>query len=199
MLADLENDFGDCPEVVADTIKQAGTTGIVGGSIGDATRRPDDPIYPIALAQDRIRAAAEASRALPIQSTLTARADQYMWGRPNLAEVIRRVQAFQEAGANAVMVPGLSDPSALRTMCGAVDVPVVVLVGAGPGRLERRALAAIGVKRIGIGGAMVRVALTAYVNAAQDLIEGRELDCLADAIPGRKLTEMFQRPASDRT
>ena len=157
--------------------------------------RPSESV----IGLNRIRAAAEASSALPIQFTLTARADQYMWGRPNLAEVIRRVQAFQEAGANAVMVPGLSDPSALRTLCNAVDVPVVVLVGAGPGRPERRALAASGVKRIGIGGAMVRVALSAFVNAAQDLIKGRELDWLADAIPGRKLTEMFQRPASGRT
>ena len=191
--ADLENGFGDSAEVCGLTIRLAGETGIVGGSIEDATGRPDDPIYPIEHAKDRIRAAAEAARALPIQFTLTARADQYMWGRPDLGEVIRRVQAFQQAGADAVMVPGLTDPSALRSLCAAVDVPVVVLIGAGPGRSERRALAASGVKRIGIGGAMVRVALTAFVGAARDLIEGRELDCLAGAISGRKLTEMFHR------
>ena len=191
--ADLENGFGDSPEAVAETIRQAGSTGIAGGSIEDATGRPDDPIYAIEHAKDRIRAAAEVARALPIQFTLTARADQYMWGRPDLGEVIRRVQAFQEAGANAVMVPGLTDPSALRSLCSAVDIPVVVLMGTGPGRPDRSALAASGVKRIGIGGAMVRVALSAFVRAAQDLVDGRELDCLAGAIPGRELTEMFTR------
>lgn len=197
--ADLENGFGDSPATVADTIRQAATTGIVGGSIEDATGRPDDPIYRIEIAKERIGAAAEAARSLPIRFTLTARADQYMWGRPDLAEVIQRAQAFQEAGADAVMVPGLSDPSALRTLCRAVDIPVVVLFGAGPGQPERRALAASGVKRIGIGGAMVRVALTAFVGAARDLIEGRELDCLGNAISGRKLTEMFQRQGSGHT
>lgn len=88
--ADLENGFGDDPETVAQTIREAGTTGMVGGSIEDATGRPDDPIYPLELAQERIRAAAEAARALPFPFMLTARADQYLCGRPDLAEVIRR-------------------------------------------------------------------------------------------------------------
>jgi 2-methylisocitrate lyase-like PEP mutase family enzyme len=194
--ADLENGFGDSPASVAETIRQAGSTGIVGGSIEDATGRPDDSIYPVEFAKDRIRAAAEAARSLPIRFTLTARADQFMWGRADLAEVIRRAQAFQEAGADAVMVPGLSDPAALGTLCRAIDVPVVVLIGAGHGQPQRRTLAASGVKRIGIGGAMVRVALTALVDAARDLLDGRELDSLARAIPGRKLTEMFSRASN---
>jgi 2-methylisocitrate lyase-like PEP mutase family enzyme len=108
--ADLENGFGDSPEIVAQTILEAGATGIVGGSIEDATGRPADPIYPLELAKERIRAAAEVARALPFPFLLTARADQYLWGRPGLAEAIRRAQAFEAAGANAIMVPGLNGP-----------------------------------------------------------------------------------------
>ena len=161
VLADLENGFGDDPEAVALTIREAGTTGIVGGSIEDASGRPRDPIYPLDLATDRIRAAAEAARRLPFPFIVTARADQYLWGRPNLAEVIQRAQAFQAAGADAIMAPGLTDPTELRTLCGAVDLPVVALIGVGAGGGNRKSLADCGARRIGIGGAMVRVALSA--------------------------------------
>jgi 2-methylisocitrate lyase-like PEP mutase family enzyme len=114
--ADLENGFGDSPEIVAQTILEASATGIVGGSIEDATGRPADPIYPLELAKERIHAAAEAAHALPFPFMLTARADQYLWGRADLAEVIRRAQAFETAGANAIMVPGLSDLAALKSL-----------------------------------------------------------------------------------
>lgn len=191
--ADLENGFGDSPEAVALTIREAGTTGIVGGSIEDASGRPHDPIYPIELATDRIRAAAEAARSLPFPFTLTARADQYLWGRPDIAEVIRRVQAFQTAGANAVMVPGLTDPSELRTLCGAVDLPVAALIGVGAGGGNRKTLETCGARRIGIGGAMVRVALSAFTAAARDLIEGREIGGLSNAMSGREINDIFQR------
>lgn len=191
--ADLENGFGDSPEAVTETIRQAGTTGIVGGSIEDATGRPADPIYPFEPAVARIRAAAQAARALPFPFMVTARADQYLWGRPDLAEVIRRAQAFQEAGADAIMVPGLTDPAALKSLCASVGVPVVVLIGAGPGGPDRRALAATGARRIGIGGAMVRIALSAYVRAARDLVEGREPDGVVGAMSGREITDIFKR------
>jgi 2-methylisocitrate lyase-like PEP mutase family enzyme len=190
--ADLENGFGDSPEIVAQTILEAGTTGIVGGSIEDATGRPTDPIYPLELAKERIRAAAEAARALPFPFMLTARADQFLWGRPDLTEVLHRSQAFEAAGANAIMVPGLTDLVALKSLCNAVSLPVVVLIGAGPGGLDRETLAATGAKRIGVGGAMVRVALSAFVSTARDLLEGRELDGLRGAMSGREITEIFQ-------
>lgn len=191
--ADLENGFGDSPEAVALTIREAGTTGIVGGSIEDASGRPHDPIYPIELATDRIRAAAEAARSLPFPFTLTARADQYLCGRPDLAEVIRRAQAFQTAGANAILVPGLTDPSELRTLCDAIDLPVVALIGVGAGGGNRKTLEACGARRIGIGGAMVRVALSAFTAAARDLIEGREIGGLSNAMSGREINDIFQR------
>ena len=191
--ADLQNGFGDSPEIVAQTILEAGTTGIVGGSIEDATGRPADPFYPLELAKERIRAAAEVARALPFPFMLTARADQYLWGRPDLAEVIRRAQAFETAGANAIMVPGLSDLFALKSLGDSVSLPVVVLIGAGPGGPARERLAATGAKRIGVGGAMVRAALSAFVSTARDLLEGRELDGLRGAMSGREITEIFQR------
>ena len=99
--ADLENGFGDSPETVAQTIREAGTTGIVGGSIEDATGRPADPIYPLDLAQERIRAASDAARSLPFPFLLTARADQYLWGRSVLTEMIRRAQAFEACAAES--------------------------------------------------------------------------------------------------
>jgi 2-methylisocitrate lyase-like PEP mutase family enzyme len=128
----------------------------VGGSIEDATGHPDDPIYPLEFAKERIHAAAEAAHALPFPFMLTARADRYLWGRADLAEVIRRAQAFETAGANAIMVPGLSDFAALKSLCASVALPVVVLIGAGPGGPARERLAATGAKRIGVGGAMVQ-------------------------------------------
>ena len=191
--ADLENGFGDSPDAVALTIREAGTTGIIGGSIEDATGRPHDPIDPIELATDRSRAAAEAARSLPFPLTLTARADQYLCGRPDLAEVIRRAQAFQTAGANAILVPGLTDPSELRTLCDAIDLPVVALIGVGAGGGNRKTLEACGARRIGIGGAMVRVALSAFAGAARDLIEGREIGGLSNAMSGREISAIFQR------
>jgi len=196
--ADLENGFGDSPEDCALTIAQAGETGIVGGSIEDATGRPEDPIYPIEQAQRRIQAAADAARKLPFPFMLTARADQYLWGRPDLAEVVRRAQAFQAAGATAIMVPGLMDEAGLRTLCKAVSLPVVVLLGAGAGGPDQRTLAACGVKRIGVGGAMVRVALSAYVNTAKGLLAGRAPDGLEEAISGKDLTDIFRRRLASR-
>jgi 2-methylisocitrate lyase-like PEP mutase family enzyme len=141
------------------------------------------------LAKERIRAAAEVARTLPFPFMLTARADQYLWGRPDLAEVIRCAQAFETAGANAIMVPGLSDLAGLKSLCDAVNLPVVVLIGAGLGGPARGGLAATGAKRIGIGGA----ALSAFVSTARDLLEGRELDGLRDAMSGREITEIFRR------
>lgn len=191
--ADLENGFGDSPEIVAQTIREAGAIGIVGGSIEDATGRDHDPIYPLELAQERIRAAAEAARSLSFPLMLTARADQYLCGRPDLGEVIRRAQSFEAAGANAIMVPGLTDAVGLKRLCSAVSLPVVFLVGVGSGGLGRRTLAATGVKRIGIGSALVRAALSAVVGTTRDFLEGRELDGLRTAMSGREITEIFQR------
>src|SRR5450432_1807120 len=126
--ADLENGFGRSPEIVAETIRLAGETGIVGGSIEDTSGDRNDPSLPLGLAVDRIRAAAEAARRLPFPFALTARADQYMHKQPDLAGTIRRVQAFQEAGADMILVPGLTGREEIEELCRSVDCPVAVVV-----------------------------------------------------------------------
>ncbi len=105
--ADLEGGFGDAPKDTAETIRQAAEAGLVGGSIEDSTGRKDDPIYPHPLAVERVRAAVEMARTLPFHFTLTARSENFLWGRPDLADTISRLQAFQEAGADVLYAPGL--------------------------------------------------------------------------------------------
>src|SRR5262245_39217037 len=105
--ADLENGFGDDPVTVAETFRLAAATGIVGGSVEDATGRPNEPIYEHKLAAERVRAAVEAARSLPFQFTVTGRAENYLWGRPDLKDTIERLQAYQEAGADVLYAPGL--------------------------------------------------------------------------------------------
>ena len=139
--ADLEDGFGVAPETCAETIRMACTTGLVGGSIEDATGNPDAPIYDISQSVERIRAAAEAARNLPF--LLTARAENYLWGRPDLGDTIKRLQAFAEAGADVLYAPGLPDIEAIRTVCRAVDKPVQARDSRGgvfrPGRSRRPA------------------------------------------------------------
>ncbi|MGH6806408.1 MAG: isocitrate lyase/PEP mutase family protein, partial [Ensifer adhaerens] len=155
--ADLEDGFGAAPETCAETIRMACKVGLVGGSIEDATGDPDAPIYEISQAVERIRAAAEAARDLPF--LLTARAENYLWGRPDLGDTIRRLQAFSEAGANVLYAPGLPDLEAIRTVCAAVDKPVNVVMGLKGRSYTVSELSGAGVRRISVGGSFARAAL----------------------------------------
>ncbi|HEY0696301.1 MAG TPA: isocitrate lyase/phosphoenolpyruvate mutase family protein, partial [Micromonospora sp.] len=125
--ADLENGFGDAPEQVAETVRQAAATGLVGCSIEDATGRPDDPVHPFAAAVERVAAAVEAARSLPFPFTLTARAENFLHGRPDLDDTIRRLRAYEEVGADVLFAPGLPDLAAVRAVCSSVSRPVNVL------------------------------------------------------------------------
>jgi 2-methylisocitrate lyase-like PEP mutase family enzyme len=127
--ADLENGFADAPEMVAETIKLAAAAGVVGGSIEDATGRAEHPIYEQGLAAERIRAAAESARALGFAFTVTARAENYLHGRPDLKDTIKRLQAYQEAGADVLYAPGLTSESDISALVSSVDRPVNVLMG----------------------------------------------------------------------
>src|SRR5262245_41289394 len=167
--ADLENGFGDAPDVVAETIARAATTGIVGGSIEDATGRTDHPIYELAYAVDRVRAAVAAARALPFPFTLTARAENYLHGRPDLADTIARLQAYQEAGADVLYAPGLTSLADIRQVVTSVDRPVNVL--ALPGGPVVSELAAAGVRRVSVGGGLAFAALGAVAAAGRELRE----------------------------
>jgi 2-methylisocitrate lyase-like PEP mutase family enzyme len=168
---DLENGFGDAPATVAETIRLAGATGLVGASIEDATNDPDRPIYDISLAAERIAAAAEAARSLPFPFTLTARAENFLYGRPDLDDTIRRLQAFEAAGADVLYAPGLRDLAMIRTLCAAVGKPVNVIMGLAGASFSVDQLAAAGVRRISLGSALSRAALGAFLRAAREIKE----------------------------
>ena len=166
--ADLENGFGHRPEDAAETIRQAAAVGLVGGSIEDATGDPANPIYDFNLAVERVAAAAEAARALDFDFMFVARCENYLHGRPDLDDTIRRLQAYEKAGADVVYPPGVSRIEDARTVVQSVTKPVnLVRGGPGPSLAEYEA---IGVRRISVGGAFARVALTALKKAGEELL-----------------------------
>jgi 2-methylisocitrate lyase-like PEP mutase family enzyme len=169
--ADLENGFGDDPETVAETIRLAAEAGVVGGSIEDATGRPEDPIYGLEQAAERMRAAAAAARALPFPFTLTGRAENYLHGRPDLDDTIARLQAYQEAGADVLYAPALATREDIAAVVRSVDRPVNVIMGLRGAQLSVAALSALGVRRISGGSALSRTALGAFLRAAREMRE----------------------------
>jgi 2-methylisocitrate lyase-like PEP mutase family enzyme len=166
---DLENGYGDAPEAAAETIRLAADAGLVGGSIEDATGRPDEPVYELSHAVERVRAAAEAARALVFPFTLTARAENYLHGRPDIEDTIRRLQAYQEAGADVLYAPGLTREEEIRAIVSSVDRPVNVLVGIKGCSLTLSDLSAMGVRRVSVGSALARAALGAFLRAAEEM------------------------------
>ena len=166
---DLENGFGHAPETVAETIRLGAAAGLVGGSIEDATQNPDKPIYDIELAIERILAAAEAARALPFPFTLTARAENYLHGRPDLNDTIHRLRTYQEAGADVLYAPGLRSKEDIAAVVRSVDRPVNVLMGLSGVELSLAELSELGVKRVSVGSALARTALAAVLAAAREM------------------------------
>ena len=165
--ADLENGFADDPGGVAETMRLAVQAGLAGCSVEDATGDRDDPIYRAGLAAERVQAAAEAAHRGPVPLVLTARAENYLHGRPDLADTIARLQAYQEAGADVLYAPGLTSLEDIRRLVAAVDRPVNVL--ALPGAPPVAELAAAGVGRVSVGGAFAFAAVGAVVEAAAEL------------------------------
>ena len=189
--ADLENGFGDEPETVAQTIRMGGEAGLVGGSIEDATQRPDHPIYDLEPAVERVRAAVRAARSLPFPFTLTARAENYLWGRPDLEDTIRRLRAFQEAGADVLYAPGLVSKKDIAAVVSAVDRPVNVVMGLQGAQLSLAELSEIGVKRVSVGSALCRAALGAFLRAAREMRESGTFEFAAEAVSYREISGMF--------
>lgn len=189
--ADLENGFGDAPEVVAETIRLAAAAGVVGASIEDATGRAGDPIYERGAAVERILAAAEAARALPLPFTLTARAENYLRGRLDLRDTIERLQAYQDAGADVLYAPGLTSSDEIATVVRSVDRPVNVVMGLQGVPLSVAELAALGVRRISVGSALARAALGAFLRAAKEMREHGTFAFAADAARPREISAMF--------
>jgi 2-methylisocitrate lyase-like PEP mutase family enzyme len=169
--ADLENGFGDAPEVVAETIHLAAECGLVGGSIEDATGQKEHPIYDFSLSVERIAAAAESARNLPFPFVLVARAENFLHGKPDLDETIRRLQAYEAAGADVLFAPGLPDAEAIREVCSAVTKPVNVVMGLRGYPYTMEQLTALGVKRVSLGSSLSRAALSGLINAAREIID----------------------------
>ena len=165
--ADLENGFADDPGGVAETVRQAVAAGLAGCSVEDATGDQDRPIYDAGLAAERVQAAAEAAHRGPVQLVLTARAENYLYGRPDLADTIARLQAYQAAGADVLYAPGVSDLGEIRRLVASVDRPVNDL--ARPGVPPVAELADAGVRRVSVGGAFAFTVLGALVEAATEL------------------------------
>jgi 2-methylisocitrate lyase-like PEP mutase family enzyme len=184
--ADLEDGFGRSPEMCAATIRLASDIGLVGGSIEDATGDANDPIYGFHLAMERIAAAAEAAH--ESNFVLTARAENFLHGRPDLADTIRRLQSFAEAGADVLYAPGLPSLDAIRAVCASVSKPVNVVMGLKGATFSVEELAAVGVKRISVGGAFARAALGAFVRAAREVKEEGTFTFAALAIPHAEVT-----------
>jgi 2-methylisocitrate lyase-like PEP mutase family enzyme len=189
--ADLENGFGDDPASVGATIRAAAATGLAGGSIEDVTRGHDGRIYELAHAADRVRAAVEAARSLPAPFVLTARAENYLHARPDLADTIARLQAFQEAGADVLYAPGLRTSEDIAAIVRSVDRPVNVVMGLEGVQLDLAALSALGVKRVSVGSALTRAALGAVLRAAREMRERGTFTFAADAVSYRDISAMF--------
>jgi 2-methylisocitrate lyase-like PEP mutase family enzyme len=189
--ADLENGFGDAPETVAETVRLAAAAGVVGCSIEDSTGREDRPIYEKERAAERIRAAAAAVRGIPFPFTLTARAENYLHGRPDLRDTVQRLQAFQEAGADVLYAPGLATRDDIAAVVSSVDRPVNVLVGLAGMQLTVTELAAIGVKRLSVGSALCRAALGAFLRAAREMRERGSFAFAAEAASSTEINTIF--------
>jgi 2-methylisocitrate lyase-like PEP mutase family enzyme len=191
--ADLENGYGHRPENAAETIRLgAETAGLVGGSIEDATGDPAHPIYDFAHAVERVAAAAAAARALPFPFMFVARAENYLHGRPDLDDTIRRLQAFESVGAEVLYAPGITSPDDLRTLCAAVTRPVNVLVGLkGAPKLSLRELGELGVRRVSLGSGFARIAMTAFLRAAREVREQGTFNFADDAFYMSEIVTLF--------
>jgi 2-methylisocitrate lyase-like PEP mutase family enzyme len=190
--ADLQDGFGPSPETCAATIRLASGVGLAGGSIEDATGDPDNPIYDLQLAAERVAAAAETAHSR--QFLLTARAENFLYDRPNLDDTIKRLQSFAEAGADVLYAPGLPNLEAIREVCNSVAKPVNVLMGLQGTTFSVEQLAAAGVKRISVGGAFARAALGAFIRAAREVKDRGTFTFAAEAVSHAELTNYMANP-----
>ena len=167
--ADLEKCFGDAPAVAAETIRLAAAAGLVGGSIEDATGNREKPLFDLGQATERVAAAVEAARAVGFPFTLTARTESFLRGNPSLEDTIKRLQAFEKAGADVLMAPGLPDLAAVRAVCAAVSKPVNFMVGIRGKSFTVAELTAAGVKRISLATSLYRSAMSGLLDAAREV------------------------------
>ena len=190
--ADLENCYADEPKEAAKMIAMAAEAGIVGGSIEDSTGNPANPIYDFNHAVERVAAAVEVARKLPVPFTLVARAENFFQGRPDLDDTIKRLQAYSKAGADVLYAPGIKDLKTIREVVRAVDKPVNVVMGLADPELTLQQLADAGVKRISVGGALARMALAAVRDAALAMRDQGSFLWLREMLPAAELRKFLR-------
>ena len=191
--ADLENCYADDPQGAADTVRLAAKAGLAGCSVEDVPEGRGRGPYELSLAAERVRAAAEAAHSMPFPFTLTARAENYIMGRPDLRDTIARLQAFQEAGADVLYAPGLKTREEIVAVVRSVDRPVNVIMGLQGVQLNLDALSEMGVKRISVGSALSRAALSTFYRAALQMKEHKTFTFAEDALKVRELNAMFEK------
>jgi 2-methylisocitrate lyase-like PEP mutase family enzyme len=188
---DLENCGADAPRPAAEAIRLAAEAGAVGGSIEDFSGNRQKPIYDFSLALERVQAAAEVARSLPIPFTLTARAENFLYGRADLDDTIRRLQAFEAAGADVLYAPGLHDLATIRTVVAALKKPFNLVMGFADPTLTVAQLSDAGVKRISVGGALSRVALASFLRCAREMKDSGSFTYVREMAPIRELKAAF--------
>jgi 2-methylisocitrate lyase-like PEP mutase family enzyme len=188
--ADLENCFGDEPKKAAETVLLAAQAGVVGGSIEDYTRNPKNPIYDFDLAVERVHAAVEAARSLDFPFTLTARAENLLHGRNDLDDTIRRLQAFEAAGADVLYAPALKTIEEVQLLTGALNKPLNVLAPFVKGATVAQ-LAEAGAKRISVGGALTRVAFASLIRAGREMQNQGSFEWTRDLISGSEMQKLL--------
>ena len=192
--ADLENGYGDDPSTCAETIQLAAAAGLAGGSIEDATGRPDDPIYPFDLAVERVKAAVKAARQMAVPFTLTARAENLIYGRPDMKDTLKRLEAYANAGADVLFAPGLRTKEEIESVVKAVaPKPVNVVMGLSGGDFSLQLLELIGVKRVSLGSSLSRAAFGAFFRAAEEILRQGTFNFAAEAKPYSELNALFTK------
>lgn len=189
--ADLQNGFGHTPEDAAQTIIEAAKSGIVGGSLEDASGDATNPIYDVGLAVERIQSAAAAAKSLNFKFTLTARAENYLYGRADLKATIKRLQAYQEAGADVLYAPGIQSREDIKAIVQSIDRPLNVLMGLQGMQLTVAEVQALGVTRISLGGSLARAAYGALVRAAREVQALGTFSYVDEAISGKEINSIF--------
>ena len=190
--ADLEKGFGDAPAAAAETIRLAAGVGLVGGSIEDATGDKDQPLYDLEHASERVAAAARAARALPFAFTLTARTENFLRGKPDLHDTIKRLQAFEKAGADVLMAPGLPDLAAVRAVCAAVTKPVNFMAGIKGKSFSVAELQEAGVRRISLATSLYRAAMSGLLDAAREVKDRGSFGYLERALTTPELNSFME-------
>ena len=188
--ADLEDGFGSTPQDCFQTIKEAISTGLVGGSIEDATGNADSPIFEFDLAVERVTAAAQAAK--NGHFLLTARSENFLYGRNDIDDTISRLQAFEKAGADVLYAPGLPDLESIRLVCASVTKPVNIVMGLSGSLYDLRDLQNAGVTRISVGGSFYRAAMGAFVRAAKEVINQGSFSYSNEALQDKVISKIMK-------